>query len=516
MASHKHKVLPQIEVSITKKISVCSKSTHPSNILELSNLDRQFPDLMYAVFLYKNKSNNPCEISNVEHFAHLQGALEEVLSIWYPAAGRFVNPSDGKLNIICNNAGVVLVDAFTISKISDIFVDPNGAHGLSLHNNGSFENLVFKPENGSKQNIEDMPLLVAQVTKFFCGGYSLGIGVSHSLFDAKSGCEFLCAWASQFHMSRNNVNQLSSLKQIVHERGKFVIANNFPSKMSSIGDQESSGVAAIDHLFQMIKENGVADNQGDYKTDENGSCYVAATFSCTYEMIQRLKNKVAFEGGEDCNLQAYCSSFEVLAAQLWKAKTRVLGQNKEKMVCLQFAVDVRNKMDLSSSSSSSTLSSQKEGETHFSGNAFVLASVSLTAKEVEEQSYEFIIKKIREAKNSVTLNYVNAYIHILEHQGSHTSNISSQGRTNSTLLQNLKGLTIVSDWTKLSYKNINFFGDVAYASPLDPPISQVVYFLPRNTKESSHNGGGTSIDVKVNLLPETQDAFAKLFFLGLQ
>ena len=138
-------------VSITKRVSVFPKSPLPPQLLRLSNLDRQCPILMYLVFFYNPSRKN---LSGDSVFGSLKSSLEATLSVWFPAAGRLsLNPSDGKLDLWCNNGGAILVEAVTQVRISDL--------GDLKEYNEFHEKLVFKPAfNG---NFSDMPLLVAQV-----------------------------------------------------------------------------------------------------------------------------------------------------------------------------------------------------------------------------------------------------------------------------------------------------------------------------------------------------------------
>lgn len=153
------------------------------------------------------------------------------------------------------------------------------------------------------------------------------------------------------------------------------------------------------------------------------------------------------------------------------------------MVCLQFAVDARNKL----------MPPLPKG---FSGNAFVLASVALTAKQLEEESYKTIIEMIRNAKSRVDNDYISAYQQGLE--GPQAS------------LPPLKELTVVSDWTRMPFHKIEFLhGVAAYASPLKPPILEVAYFLQSPTDSQS-------IDVQVPLLSHTLDAFSSYFLTSMQ
>ncbi|KAJ4953757.1 hypothetical protein NE237_030589 [Protea cynaroides] len=172
-----------------------------------------------------------------------------------------------------------------------------------------------------------------------------------------------------------------------------------------------------------------------------------------------------------------------------QARTKTLGLRKERMVCLQFAVDARNRM----------VPPLPRG---FSGNAYVLASVCCTAGELEEASYDGIIQKIKEAKRSVNNDYVNAYLEALEAQAPQTSPQAS--------LPPLKELTMVSDWTRTPFHKVDFGqGEAASASPLVSPLPQVAYFMqkPQETR---------SIDVRIGLLPQYLKAFSHYFLTELQ
>ena len=128
----------------------------------------------------------------------------------------------------------------------------------------------------------------------------------------------------------------------------------------------------------------------------------------------------------------------------------------------------------------------------FSGNAYVLASVMMSVGELEQASHEGIIEKIREAKNAVNHNYVKAYIEALE--------LGPQAS-----LPPLKELTLVSDWTRMPFHNIEFFhGKAAYACPLATPIPQVAYFM-----QSPIDNGG--VDMRIGLEAETISAFTECF-----
>lgn len=453
------------QVSLTKFLTVFPKTLNPPKILELSNLDRQCPLHMYLIFFY-NPSSLYTNSSLDLVFTKLKIGLEETLSIWSPAAGRLDrNPIDGKLNLRCDNRGAILVQAITNVKILEL--------GDLSNYNEFFEKLVHKPVlNG---NLSEFPLVVAQVTRFGCGGYAIGTGISHSLFDGPAAYEFLSAWAANSAIFKEHQYGVELLHRIItpmHERGRLLTGGSVVANRCS-GSGAMTVAVAIDHLYKLIMQSAMGNEEVGRKE------YVCRTFRVSRGMIERLKKNALGENGGDFA----CSSFDVIAAHLWKARTKALSVSKEKMVCLQFAVDARNKL----------MPPLPKG---FSGNAFVLASVALTAKQLEEESYKTIIEMIRNAKSRVDNDYISAYQQGLE--GPQAS------------LPPLKELTVVSDWTRMPFHKIEFLhGVAAYASPLKPPILEVAYFLQSPTDSQS-------IDVQVPLLSHTLDAFSSYFLTSMQ
>lgn len=154
------------------------------------------------------------------------------------------------------------------------------------------------------------------------------------------------------------------------------------------------------------------------------------------------------------------------------------------MVCLQFAVDTRTRLT-------------PQLPQDFSGNAYVLASVALTAGELELISYETLINKIKMAKNYVDNEYVSTYLEALEGSGD--------------ALPPLRELTVVSDWTRMPFHKVNFNFMQSHANnvavsvcPLVPPVPQVAYFM-QSPKEDK------GIDVRIGLNSQINSAFSHYF-----
>ncbi|CAI0415302.1 unnamed protein product [Linum tenue] len=471
-------------VSIIKTDRVLpKKSLLPPKIITLSNLDRQCPTHMYLILFYKQ----PAAAADHHHlqradlqdsvYGGLKSGLEETLEAWYPAAGRLcVDPEDGnRLNLWCNNEGGVLVEAVTEVKISELGDD------LSQYDE-FLEKLVYKPVF-DVDCLSQMPLLVAQVTRFGCGGYSIGIGTSHSLFDGPSTFRFLSAWASAAAAASppSSTQPMSSGSSIVdHDR----------RSLTSLGCVDYNGekrtkaadAAAIDHLYRLIHQQqaAAAAAKGDDDDDQkNGGSLVLKTYHLGSAMIDKLRRNNVFGG---------ISSFEIVAAHLWKARTKALlgPNNKTTMVCLQFAVDIRNKLS-------------PPLPAGFTGNAFVLASVATTAGELQQSTHQAVVDRIRLAKASITPAYVESYMAALDRQHGNSS------------LPPLRELTLVSDWTRMPFHKLRFLGgdrDVDCACPLLTPVPQVAYFM-----QSPVDAKG--IDVRIGVPAGDVEAFTADFMAAM-
>lgn len=154
------------------------------------------------------------------------------------------------------------------------------------------------------------------MTKFGCGGYSVGIGTSHSLFDGPATFDFVRAWASNSAVMKEKGGD--ELHKPVHERGTLLVGNCDAQKAKI-------RAAAIDHLYQLIQQAAITDQnpastdhrkQGDQLNLYQMGCsnYVLKTFHLTGAMIEKLKGKILGERRGNFS----CSSFEVVTAHLWK------------------------------------------------------------------------------------------------------------------------------------------------------------------------------------------------------
>ncbi|TQD86059.1 hypothetical protein C1H46_028398 [Malus baccata] len=87
-----------------------------------------------------------------------------------------------KLIVDCTGDGAVLIEAEADSAIEEI-------RDITKPDPETLGKLVY--DVPSAKNILEIPPLVAQVTKFKCGGFALGLCMNHCMFDGNGAMEFL-------------------------------------------------------------------------------------------------------------------------------------------------------------------------------------------------------------------------------------------------------------------------------------------------------------------------------------
>nr|XP_051200686.1 acyl transferase 7-like [Lolium perenne] len=111
----------------------------------------------------------------------MRSGFARALVPYYPVAGRLA-PSG--LEVDCTGEGVLFVEAAASCELAD--VDGLECYPLPI----SAELLLPRPPPGEKL---DGIILMAQATRFTCGGFVVGISFSHAVFDGQGAAQFLTA-----------------------------------------------------------------------------------------------------------------------------------------------------------------------------------------------------------------------------------------------------------------------------------------------------------------------------------
>ncbi|KMZ61603.1 Shikimate O-hydroxycinnamoyltransferase [Zostera marina] len=145
-----------------------------------SNLDLIVPKFHTPSVYFFNPNTDP----NFFDYNLLKIALAKALVPFYPMAGRLARDEDGRIQIDCSGQGVLFVHAQTDARL-DYF--------------GDFAPVVemrqLIPPVDYTAHISTYALLLLQITRFKCGGVSIGVGMQHHIADGASGLQFINHWS---------------------------------------------------------------------------------------------------------------------------------------------------------------------------------------------------------------------------------------------------------------------------------------------------------------------------------
>ncbi|XP_042521293.1 spermidine hydroxycinnamoyl transferase-like [Macadamia integrifolia] len=114
----------------------------------------------------------------------MRDSLSKVLVHFYPLAGRLQWIKGGRLELDCNSMGAQLFEVDSETKLSDYGdFSPTPKIGELI------------PHINYTHPINELPLLLVQLTHFSCGGTSVGLAISHALVDGQSALHFINTWA---------------------------------------------------------------------------------------------------------------------------------------------------------------------------------------------------------------------------------------------------------------------------------------------------------------------------------
>ncbi|KAH9328831.1 hypothetical protein KI387_000939, partial [Taxus chinensis] len=219
-----------------------------------------------------------------------------VLVYYSPFAGRLRNKENGDIEVECSGQGAVFVEAMADTDLS-VLQD-------SDEYNPSLQQLIFTVP--METNIEDLHLLSVQVTSFTCGGFAVGISCYHSICDGKGLGQFL-----------KGMSEIS--------RGALK-----PS-LEPIWNREM--VKPEDLMYLQFYHIEVIPRPLEFEK------IVQTSIIINIETINCIKQCMMEECKENF------STFEIVAALIWLAKTKSFQIPDSENVKLMFAVDMRTSFD---------------------------------------------------------------------------------------------------------------------------------------------------------------------------
>ncbi|KAJ4953319.1 hypothetical protein NE237_030151 [Protea cynaroides] len=397
----------KIRIKKSEPILVCPAEETDDGFYFLSNLDQNVASIIQTFYCFKaDESKKSSEtVSEV-----IKEALAKVLVHFYPLAGSLTISSEGKLTVQCTNKGVPFVEAVAdceIEALGDITVpDP-----LTLGK------LVYTV--GGAENILEMPLLTAQVTRFKCGGFVLGMALNHCLVDGIAAMEFVNSWAETARGLPLTVPPFLDRK---------ILRSRQPPKIEFTHDE-----------FKQI--NDASDMVTLYQEEQ----MLHKSFLFYPDKLASLK-KMAMEDG---SIES-CTSFTALTALVWRARSKALKMKPQQQTKLIFAVDGRSKLN----------PSLPKG---YFGNGFIFSCCICSAGELIEKPLSFAVHLVQDAIKLVNDNYIRSVIDYFEVTRSRPS---------------LTATVLITTWTRLAFDTTDFgWGKPIQTGCVTLPAKEVVLFL---------------------------------------
>jgi len=411
-----------------------SKPT-PSEILSLSTIDND-PNiniLCQTIYVYKPNLDFPND--QKDPACVIKEALSKALVYYYPLAGKITTLDDGKLGINCNGDGVPFLESNANCELSSL-------HYLEGIDVPTAQKLVF--DNPSQDQTSPHPL-VFKVTKFLCGGFIIGMGLSHSVCDGYGASQFYRALA-ELASGKNE----PSLKP-VWERERL-------TAKSTLKEQP----------FQfLIDKTSIATSPFLPTKEISHEC-----FNLNGETIKRLKMKLTKQSDDGKHvMKENFTTLETLGAYVWRSKVKALKLNNDGKTMFCLAVGVRKLLD----------PPLHEG---YYGNAFVASNVVLKVKELNEKPLFEVVKLIKESKKlPLNKEYIKNSINMLEIM--RKGNIRIEG-TGASL--------VLTDWRQLGLLQEVDFGWKDSVNIVPVPWNMFGFvdlclFLPPSKLDSSMKGG---------------------------
>ncbi|KAF3454834.1 hypothetical protein FNV43_RR05282 [Rhamnella rubrinervis] len=438
-----------------------SKPT-PSDVLSFSTIDNN-PDLellTQIICVYRAKSNSSDHINQddlapnigadqLDPSCLIKEALTKVLVYYYPLAGKLKRDSDGNLKITCNAAGVPFLVAKADCQLSCLrYLD-----GIDVV---TVKEFVFDfPSHDDPAG--DHPL-VLQVTKFSCGGFTIGMGLSHSVCDGPGAAQFLRA------LIELSMGKMEPTVKPVWDRERLM----------------GKTIEAVPLHFPMDKASAATSPY--LPTSE----LMHDCFYVTSESIKRLKLRLVKEMMSKNEVpNESLTTVEVLGAFVWRARFRALSLNTDGKTLFCLTTGIRKHLN----------PPLPDG---YYGNAFVASNVVVTGKDLNEEPLSETVKLIKQSKGIAFQNeYIRYLIDILETTRKQNKKIEASGAS-----------MVLTDWRHLNLLEMEF-GSWEAVNIVPVPWNMFGYvdlclFLPPANLDPAMKGG---VRVLVSLPKEAMPKF---------
>lgn len=480
-----------MKITIKNSTLVKPASETPQCIVWNSNIDLVIPRIHTpSVYFYKPNGGS----SDFFSCDHLKEALGRALVPFYPMAGRLKEADKGRIDIDCNNEGVLFVEACADGCISE--------YGDHFAPTWKMRQLI--PHIDYSQDLSMYPLLILQVTFFKCGGVSLGVGVQHHVADGIAALHFLNFWADLargIEVEAKPFFDRTLLKARDLPKPEFEhVEYQAPPPLIKVKDPKPNGHATqkMEPQTKKLKKEEhaeehqrtleeIAKREEEKKEEEdpqdNEVSISTDLFLFSKEQILSLKSRAASHASAE---DRPFTSYEVLSAHVWRCTCLARDLQDSQVTKLYIATDGRSRLKPSLPSG-------------YFGNVIFTATPMECVGHLVDAPLADAARNIRMTLHKMDDEYLRSAIDYLELK----PNITSLARGAHTFRSPNLGIT---SWVRLPIYATDFgWGPPVSMGPAGVPFEGLAYLLPGPP-------GDTSLRLSIALSPNHMQRFRELIY----
>uniref|UniRef100_A0A1D1XQ04 Hydroxycinnamoyl-Coenzyme A shikimate/quinate hydroxycinnamoyltransferase n=1 Tax=Anthurium amnicola TaxID=1678845 RepID=A0A1D1XQ04_9ARAE len=383
----------------------------------------------------------------------LRESLAKALVHFYPMAGRLRRDPDGRVEIHCNAEGVLFVEAEGEDASVDDFGDFAPTMGL--------KRLI--PAVDYSGDISSFPLLVLQLTRFKCGGVSLGVGMQHHVADGSSGLHFINSWSD-----------------VARGLDNVAVPPFIDRTLLRARDPPTPLFPHVEYHPAPAMMNPTNPDDADKLLAQPPPTSVAI-FHFTRQQVDLLKAKAREQHGKQ-----HYSSYALLAGHVWRSVSRARELPSDQQTKLYIATDGRSRL-------------RPSLPPGYFGNVIFTATPLATAGEITEGELGVSAGRIQEALGRMDDEYLRSALDYLEGQpdlaklvrGAHTFRCPNLG---------------ITSWIRLPIHNADFgWGRPVFMGPGGIAYEGLAFLLPSPT------GDGT-LSLAISLQSHHMTKFHKIIY----